>query len=109
MKALFGFFKRYRAGLITHVVLLLWPWAAFHLGIMERDGNVLAFTVIFTALGLAVFDFISAFIAAGITARATAKEKPVPKSADFFLGFAVSGGLLFIVCMVMYLVLTARP
>ena len=107
MRALLGFFKRFRIGLITHVVLLLCPWASYHFGSMERDGNVLAFTVIFTVMGLAAFDFISTFIAAGITARAHAKEKPIPQSRDFFLGFAVSGGLLFILVMALVVVAEA--
>ena len=105
MKALFGFFKRYRAGLITHVVLFLWPFAGYFFGIIEREGNVVGFTLAFTIMGLLVFDFISIFIAAGITVRARAKEKPIPKSRDFFLGFAVSGGLLFTLLMAAQLVM----
>ena len=108
MKALLGFFKRCRAGLITHVVLLLWPWAEYHFGIIKKEANVLAFTLIFTAMGLLAFDFISTFIAAGITARACAKEKPIPKSRDFFLGFSLSGALLLVVFAVMYLVSIAQ-
>ena len=107
MKALLGLFKRCRIGLITHVVLLLCPWASYHFGSMERDGNVLAFTLIFTTMGLLVFDFISIFIAADITSRADVKGKPVPKSRDFFLGFAVSGGLLVILWMALALVAVA--
>ena len=105
MKALLGFFKRFRVGLITHVVLLLWPFAGYFFGIIEREGNVVGFTLAFTFMGLLVFDFISTFIAAGITARASAKEKPAPKSRDFFLGFAVSGGLLFTLLMAAQLVM----
>ena len=105
MKAMLGFFKRCRAGLITHVVLLLWPFAAYHLGALEKDGNVVAFALLFTVMGLAVVDFICIFIAAGITARAG--EKPAPESRDFFLGFAVSGGLLFILSMTLVVVAEA--
>ena len=105
MKTLLGFFKRCRIGLITHVVLLLWPFAAYHLGALEKDGNVVAFALLFTVMGLAVFDFICIFIAAGITARAG--ENPVPESRDFFLGFAVSGGLLFILSMTLVVVAEA--
>ena len=107
MKALLGFFKRFRAGLITHVVLLLWPFVGYHIGALEKDGNVVGFTLAFTVMGLLAFDFISTFIAAGITARASAKEKPAPKSRDFFLGFAVSGGLLFILLIAIVVVARA--
>ncbi len=107
MRALLGFFKRCRAGLITHVVLLLWPFAWYYFGFIERDGNVVGFALAFTVMGLMAFDLISIFIAAGITARARAKEKPVPKSRDFFLGFAVSGGLLFTFLMAVQLVMAS--
>ena len=108
MKALLGFFKKFRAGLITHAVLLLLllllPWAGYYFGgTIKKEGEVLGFILLFTIMGLLVFDFISIFIAAGITARA--KKKPVPKSRDFFLGFSVSGALLLIVHAAMYLVL----
>ena len=105
MRALLGFFKRFRAGLITHVVLFFWPFAGYFFGFIERDGNVVGFALAFTVMGLMAFDFISIFIAAGITARA--KEKPVPKSRDFFLGFAVSGGLLFTLLMAVQLVMAS--
>ena len=107
MRALLGFFKRFRAGLITHVVVLLWPFAGYFFGIIEREGNVVGFALAFTVMGLMAFDFISIFIAAGITARARAKEKPVPNSRDFFLGFAVSGGLLFTFLMAVQLVMAS--
>ena len=107
MKAMLGFFKRCRAGLITHVVLLLWPFAAYHLGALEKDGNVVAFALLFTLMGLAAFDFICIFIAVDITSRADAKGNPAPKSRDFFLGFAVSGGLLFILVMALVVVAEA--
>ena len=110
MKALLGFFKKFRAGLITHAVLLLLllllPWAGYYFGgTIKKEGEVLGFILLFTIMGLLVFDFISIFIAASITARADAKGKPAPKSSDFFLGFSVSGALLLIVHAAMYLVL----
>ena len=112
MRALLGFFKRFRAGLITHVVLLLLllllPWAGNYFGgTIKKEGNVVGFTLAFTVMGLLAFDFISIFIAAGIPARARAKEKPIPKSRDFFLGFPVSGALLLIVLMALVVVAEA--
>ena len=106
MKSLLGFFKRFRAGLITHVVVLLWPFAGYFFGIIEKEANVLGFALAYTINGLLVFDFISAFIVAGIIALAG--ENPVPKKPrDFFLGFAVSGGLLFILLMAIVVVARA--
>ena len=106
MKALLGFFKRFRVGLITHVVVLLWLFAGYLFGTIEREGYALMFKLAYTINGLLVFDFMSAFIAAGIIALAG--ENPAPKkSRDFFLGFAVSGGLLVILLMALGVVTRA--
>ena len=98
MKALLDFLKKYRAGFITNFFIISLPFISilrYHL--WETDpsaGAALGFFLIFTFMGLMVFDIVCGIVAIFMRSK-TKEEAPLPGSYNFFLGFFLAGLFLF--------------